>query len=225
MANCSHAQAAPLMIFAKATSALKPLFGAPFGPSKAIFSAFLLVAAAFWSVTEPCYRGPRYFEVAYAAVVLTTAFWTSVSTDQAITGWRRAASVVLRIGGSLISFAILLALTLFVCSLFTPTYQCYTERTRTSELILQAEQYKSPVEENIRRHQTVERANEGVIFQPKGHVLAGGILFDGTIVVLGENPTALVAWKPSLKDGAVLWECSGFPQNVLPSICNGLPRF
>lgn len=185
----------------------------------------LLVVAALWFVTQPCYQGPRYFEVAYAAVVLTTALWASLTVVGEVRGWRLIAAVGLELGKSVASFCLLLTVAVLACSFFVPTYQCYTDRARTAELILEASQYKPAIEENIRQYQSIKRANDGILFRPQGRVQAGGVLLNGSIVALGDDPTALIVLVPSLKKGVVTWECFGFPMRNLPSVCKNMPSF
>jgi hypothetical protein len=206
-------------------NAIRWPFGRPFGESYWFLTLMLLVVVVCWFVSQPCYQGPRYFEVGYATFVITTCGWLSSQGAQGLPGWKRHAKFAVSFCWSLVSFALLVLVIVFVASVFTPTYQCYNDRAKTAELVLTASLYRESVAENIKTHRSLEHANDSVVFHREGRALTGNISSNGTIVVIGEDPAALVVLKPSFEDGAVTWKCFGFPLNVMPASCRTVPLF
>jgi type IV pilus assembly protein PilA len=197
----------------------------PFGKPYWFFTLALSAVFFLDFALLPCEQRPRYFEVCYLTVTVVSAFWLGVRSADGLNGlkkWARiAGSILLSLGYFLLlAFAMTLLSTIFV-----GTYECYNDRAKVSELILAASSYREPVETNITKLHSLDHAGEGIEFRAQGRVHAGGISANGTIIVLGEEPTALIMLKPALENGIVSWQCSGFPVRVLPASCREPPKF
>lgn len=109
-----------------------------------------------------------------------------------------------------------------VAMLFVPTYQCYTDRARVSEMLALASDLKTSITERISKTNTLEKAGSGLQVKAQDRVVGGFVTDSGTIVLISENPPAVVTMTPQIVDGKTgesKWTCLGYPQKLMPMMC------
>jgi hypothetical protein len=107
--------------------------------------------------------------------------------------------------------------------LLQPTYQCYTERAKVTEMILMASPYRNTIAERATQQQSVAAVGQGLSVEPTGRVQGGAISSNGIITLFSEEPIALVVLRPYFENSELKWACEGFPLRAMPAQCRKLP--
>lgn len=197
-------------------SYLRPLPRAHWTLPAAIVASELLLFLA-----QPCREGPRYPELAWVLLSGSFIVWANHLSESPV----RTLPQVRRIVFGSFRDALLLLVWIFLAgapiAVFTPTYQCYTQRAKASEVVFFASTLRGQVEENARAKGTLDHSGEGVRLQPSGRTVAGHVTKDGEVIAIGDDPPVVIVLSPTLGDGAVKWSCRGYPRNIVPMSCRG----
>lgn len=184
-------------------------------PAAIVGFALLLVLA------QSCRDGPRYAELAWILLSASFVVWANHLNESPIHSGLQLRRIVV---GSLRD-ALLLLVWIIVASIpiviFTPTYQCYTQRAKVSQVVLAASAVKGQVEENARAKGRLDEAGKGLRFQPSGRTVAGHVTKDGEVIAIGDDPPVVIVLSPMLVDGLVKWSCRGYPRTIVPLSCRG----
>ena len=78
---------------------------------------------------------------------------------------------------------------------------------------------RAQISERVEQTHTLASAGAGITIAIEGRTKAAMVQDDGTIVVAGDDPTAVVMLQPALADGQVHWRCVGLPTNLMPGSC------
>jgi type IV pilus assembly protein PilA len=170
-----------------------------------------------------CKTGPLYEEVAVLIATVVSTLWIAVFAAADFSGWRRLRVMVAAIFYDLISLFLVVAALVIPLSLLLPSYQCYGDRAKVSELVLAASSYRSMVAERAQAQQSLTGAGEGLSIRTEGRVRGGSISADGVISVYSDDPKALVMLSPYWEKAAVEWKCAGFPLEAMPLLCRHFP--
>ena len=169
--------------------------------------------------SQPCKRGPYYVEYVAVAMSVCLVLWSHHIVKAPVQSVRSAAAIAGRSLYDLIALMGLLLLASFPVALFVPTYHCFTDRTRASEVLLAGSTLRTEIEANAAKLGALEGAGRGVEFMPSERARAGLVTNDGVIVVVGEDPAVVFMLSPTLSGGAVSWKCRGFPEKLVPTMC------
>lgn len=179
----------------------------------------LVVFGVILILAQPCKRGPYYVEYITIAVTVCLVLWSNHVARAPVQSARGAALVVGYATYDLVFILGFLLLASFPIAIFLPTYQCYTDRTRASEVLLMSSGMRTEIEARVAKFGTLEGVGRGMEFTPSGRARAGLVTNDGVIVVVGEDPPVVFMLSPTLTGGAVSWKCLGFPEKVAPMTC------
>jgi hypothetical protein len=185
----------------------------------------LVIAPVVWGTTLPCAPHPEYFYLTYPVVAVVACLWEA-HARQLLAGSSMGLAAMARMTGRtaanlliLLFFSLLLAVPV---SIFTPTYQCYNERAKAAELVLATVGLRETIEGKVKTSKTLEKSGLDVSVQPAGRVSGGFVTDTGTIILISEDPPAVVTMTPVLKNpnnGDVHWQCRGYPEKVFPLMC------
>lgn len=196
-------------------------------PFKGALWAFwlLVVTPVVWVVALPCTPHPEYFYLTYPVLAVMACLWEA-HTRQLLAGNPMGLEAVAPMMGRtatnllvLFFFSLLLAIPV---SMFTPTYQCYTERAKAAELVLATAGLREMIEGKVTASKTLEKSGLGVSVKPGGRVSSGFVTDTGTIILISDNPAAVLTMTPALKtlsSGEVQWQCRGYPEKIFPMMC------
>ena len=169
---------------------------------------------------QPCKEPPYYIEVTAAALTVCIAFWLNHLRESPVSNLRSIASVIMGAGYDLIIFALLALVVAFPIVVVMPTYYCYSSRAKVSELVLSASNSRDEINNRFVVQKTLQNVGAGLQLHLNNRAKGGLITNDGTIVVAGEDPPAVVVLSPILhSDGTVTWKCMGFPAKYMPFSC------
>jgi type IV pilus assembly protein PilA len=168
---------------------------------------------------QQCKEGPYYFEGALATSTIFIALWTNHLRAAPLQNARSVARIV---GGTLfdlLSFALLLIVIAIPFTFFLPTYQCYTSRARVLEAIVIASSLKTEITQRALAKKSLVNVGVGMQMAPAGRVKGGMVTREGVIIVVIEEPVAVVVLAPKMEGEEVKWECHGFPAKHMPAAC------
>jgi len=97
--------------------------------------------------------------------------------------------------------------------------ECYTPRNKVAELILSGSTYRTQIDERFDSQKTLDNIGKGIQVELTQRVRSGMVTSDGTIVLVSEDPVAIVILTPHVEQGQLIWKCSGSPKSVLPMPC------
>jgi type IV pilus assembly protein PilA len=184
---------------------------------------FLLLSLVFaWELLlwfQPCKESPHYFEVTGATITVCIALWLNHLREAPANSWRSIASIVMGATYDLITFALLALLVALPIVLVMPEYDCYTPRTKVSELILSASNNRVEITNRLAVQKTLRNVGVGLQLDIGNRAKGGLITNDGTIIIASEDPPAVVILSPTLSEGTVTWKCMGFPLKYMPISC------
>lgn len=196
-------------------------------PFKGAIWAFwlLVVTPVVWGAAFPCVSHPEYFYLTYPVVVVVACLWEA-HTRQVVAGSPTDLQMIARVMGRtignlliLLFFSLLLAVPV---GIFMPTYQCYNDRAKTAELVLATAGLREKIEAKVKASRTLEKSGLDVSIQAGGRVSSGFVTDTGTIILISDDPAAVVTMTPALKspnNGDVQWRCRGYPEKVFPVMC------
>jgi len=196
------------------TTGLRPLAAAHWSLPVGIVASALLLTFG-----QPCKEGPRYVELGWLVLTICVILWSNhlkVAPAKSISQVVLVLVQSIKDGGLLLIWTVLAALPL---AILTPTYQCYTNRARASEVVLAAVGLRTQVEEAILTKGVLTGSGKDVKFKPFGRAIAGRVSTDGEIVVIGEDPPVVFFFSPVYEKGKVTWKCRGYPRKVVPISC------
>lgn len=205
----------------------------PFAGARWAYWSLIGITAATLITQPRCppAGGGRYFETIIFTITVCCCLWEAharVLLQGASSDWHlvqktlfRAVRVLL----SVIGRTVLIALPFVI---FMPTYQCYTPRAKVSELLLAASGYRTQINERAASGAPLSQIGSGLSLKLEGKVKGGFIGDNGTIVVMGDDPPAVLMFKPEIHDpktGQLKWTCIGNPKNYMPVSCRepGMP--
>lgn len=167
-----------------------------------------------------CKDTPLYEQVAVLTASVTTSLWVAYFATREKAGWRRLGWC----SACVLYDMVFLILVVLVGSIFTPAYQCYTDRSKAVELVVAASAYKEAIAARAVAQQSVVGSGAGLSIEPRGQMRGGAISRDGVISLYSEEPPALVELTPTWDGTAVEWTCAGFPLKSMPLLCKNPPR-
>jgi len=151
--------------------------------------------------------------------VLPVAAWATHLRVGTAHGWREVVAIVF---GAIYDFFLLLLTVLLISiptALFQPAYQCYTARAKVGELILGASPYRMGINERFAIQKTLQGIGNGLKVEKKGKIKGGFITSDGDIVLVSDDPLAVVLIRPTPSKGELEWTCLGYPSQSMPGSC------
>lgn len=191
----------------------------PFANAHWSLPVALIVAWCFVLLGAQCRTSPRYPEVALSTLTVCIALWASHIASRANRGWGMLWMILLRAG---IDLSLLLLL-IIGCSIplvmLMPTYECRSPKSRTAVLILSASSAREQIAERAARSHTLQGVGTGVSVATGEGAKAATVTDDGLIVLAGDDPAAVVIFRPILTNGVVSWTCQGLPADLMPSSC------
>jgi hypothetical protein len=103
--------------------------------------------------------------------------------------------------------------------LLTPTDQCSSSRMNVNRMLDVAQPIRATIEQRIGVRKSLDGVGEGLAVKTGGHVQRGTVTREGTIVIEGNDPAAVVILEPQLDAEGIRWKCTGFPESVVPTYC------
>lgn len=203
---------------------LKQISLRPIPSAHLVLPAVIVVTALLLTHTQPCKEGPQYGELAWVTITGTAMLWANHLAIAPVSTFTQVGRLLLNTCKDallLVFWFVLLAIPLAVV---TPTYQCYTSRTKASEVALAASTLRSQVEERARANGTLKGSGQGLVLNAlnlAGRTITGLVSQDGEIIAIGEDPPAVIILSPQLSASAVTWKCRGYPTKVVPMQCRG----
>jgi hypothetical protein len=113
----------------------------------------------------------------------------------------------------------LVLLLLVPVGLALPSYNCYTDRAKASEVLLGLATAKQAITQKALAASTVRGSGEGVAVAIAGRLSAGVVTSDGIIIGAGEDPAVVFILTPTLDQARVTWRCVGYPVKSVPMSC------
>jgi type IV pilus assembly protein PilA len=184
--------------------------------------SLLAVATAVWEfllIGQPCRESPLYLETSFATITVCVALWVNHLRFTGIGGFRSVGNILAGAAYDLALLALWIIVVALPISLLTPTYQCYTNRAKVSELVLAGSVLRNEIGQRAMQNKTMSNSGAGIVVPIEGRTKGGVVTVDGTIVVAGDDPPAVIIFTPSLIDGKIEWKCRGFPARVVPMSC------
>jgi hypothetical protein len=158
-------------------------------------------------------------EVALCTFTLCVALWCNHLRLAPIRTWKLFSLVVLGALRDLVLFALLWVVCAIPLMVLIAPYSCYGGRALVGELLGAADPLKRQIAERIEESQTVKGSGAGLSMRVAGAMQAVVITDDGVIILAELNAQAIVVLEPRLVDGAVSWQCTGYPARNVPAQC------
>ncbi len=200
-------------------SALKLRLSRPFANAHWSLLIVLLVLWELALANQQCRTDPRYIEVVLLTLTIGIAFWTADLRKDVLNTWPRVGRILVLVVYDLCSFLLLFVLFAVPVLVLTPTYQCYTERAKMSEVILRASESRITISKRAEQANSLKNSGLGLTIEPNKRVTAGTVSRDGTIIVSSEDPPGFVVLRPRMENGGVQWYCGGLPIKNMPVSC------
>ena len=167
-----------------------------------------------------CVPGALLVDFAAGATTVCVALWAS---------HLRLRQGLLRIvGGAAYDLAILVALIVALAvptRMVVPQYSCQLFRGKAEEVIAYGTQYTKAIGERAAKQKSLKDAGAGLKVAPGGRIKGGYVSRDGVVILVSDDPPVFVVLAPQLKDGAIVWSCSGMPVRLLPGSCRDELQF
>jgi type IV pilus assembly protein PilA len=174
---------------------------------------------------SPCNPESRFFTWSYPLLLALCCLW------EAHVRWLRSAtassgrlfqSVLGRASKSFVCVCFLAFLLAIPAALLLPTYQCYNDRSKVSEVILAMSSLRSSVTERVGVTKTLDKAGVGLQVAVQGRVAGGAVTESGTLIFVSADPPAVITMTPRIVNTSareVQWTCVGYPEKIMPMIC------
>ena len=213
-----------LFFFSKQISQVR--FRRPLLTIPRVFVGLLVLAVtlALWS-REPCTASPFYLEIVLITSVVCIALWSNHLRRAPIQDWRGVAKVALGSTYDLVLLFFLFILVNIPIAAFMPAYQCYTPRAKVSEVILAGSSARTMIDERADKKKSLTGTGLGIEIPTSKRVRAGYVSMDGIIVLLSDDPPAIVILMPSMNKGTIEWTCGGLPMNLMSGSCRSAMHF
>ena len=192
----------------------RPLSNAHWSLSLALVAAWCLFAFG-----RSCGSPAREGALALFASTVLIVSWASHLRAQALTGWRKLAEVAAGAACDLLLLLIATVACLIPLALVTSTEDCMTPRARAGILVLSASSARVQVEARAAQNGTLKGAGIGIAVDATQGARFSLVSDDGVIVVAGDDPAAVVMFRPVLVGSQVTWNCKGFPVRLMPPAC------
>jgi len=183
----------------------------------------LIVAlVASWLVllfAQDCRETPLYPEVVLATATICITFWANHVRSDPTTGLRSVGRIIGFAIYDLISLAGLVFVLAIPLAIVIPHYDCYTPRAKVSEVILAASPIRNEINERFTHNRTLRDVGVGLQVTPSKRVAGGFVTTDGIIVLMSEDPPAVVVIQPQSVEGQITWKCRGSPLKIMPTLC------
>ena len=180
-----------------------------------------LVAAWVILLTEGrCLPNALLVDFTLGASTVCIAFWAS--------HLRYRGNLPRIAGGALYDLLLLVALIVVIAvplKMVMPLYSCSPPRAKVAEVIVYSQAYRKLIEEQAARQKSLKDVGAGIKVVPGGRVKGGYVSRDGVIILASDDPPVFVVLAPKLKDGAIIWTCSGMPARLLPGSCRDELQF
>ena len=118
------------------------------------------------------------------------------------------------------------ALGAVAASAFVPAYQCYTDRSRVSEMFRLLSSQREAITERIQTSKTLANSGAGLSIKKQGRIVGGVVTESGTMIAISQDPPAVVMLSPEFikpesatGKGEVKWTCLGYPEKSMPMSC------
>lgn len=164
----------------------------------------------------PCNVSPYSLDGVLAATTVCIAAWCAHLRSDRGDGARSLARAIPATMLDLLKMALVV---ITVSAIAFPTYQCATERTKIAELIIVAASYRNQINERYARTHEARDLGANLNFQPSGRATQGLITADGSIVLLADEPPAVLMLTPHASGTALTWQCRGVPARFMPAEC------
>ena len=180
-----------------------------------------LVLVAAWAVwmLPTCGDPPLYPGGALATATVMLVLWLSHLRNTPLVGWRKWINFA---GGAAYDLSMLIVWLFFVMipiAIIMSTYQCSMPRMRVAEMLVSAGEIRHEINDRIKSGQSLKDAAAGITITPSGRVKWGTVTSDGMIILMSDDPAAVVVLEPSLSGSELKWTCSGFPNAFMPTAC------
>lgn len=156
-------------------------------------------------------------------IIFVIALWKNHILYLELRGTRKFIKIITRsFYDSLILFLICNFLGIFLLPGFG---SCYTPRAKVVELLIHAKQISHDISWRYHTSKSLTDIGSGLDVEPAGRVAGGKVLTsgkvlpDGTIIVVSEDPPALVILRPTVENDELKWSCFGVPENLMPRGC------
>lgn len=193
---------------------VRPLSSAHWSLSAALVG----VALIFW-VAEPCKIGPFYLEAVAATVAVCLVVWANHVAAAPLLSAKAVATVVARSLYDVFGLFVLYIVASIPLAIFVPTYQCYTDRAKASEVLLAGSVLRPKIEAWVTEHGSLTGSGRGMSLAQDRRVRGGLVTNDGVIIIAGDDPPVVFILSPALVQGKVEWKCYGYPAKVAPASC------
>jgi hypothetical protein len=194
-------------------------------PLKEFNRKSIALLVVLWVVVLLSFNGcspvPAYLATAYVAITVCIVLWVNHLAMAPVNRARDAFRLVGIALYDLFSMFALVILTFIPFSLLQ--HECYTPRAKVSELILATANYRSQISDRFESQKTLSNIGAGLQVELSKRVRSGIVTPDGTIVLVSEDPPAVVLVSPHIEAGKLIWKCSGFPRSVMPKSCTEQP--
>jgi Tfp pilus assembly major pilin PilA len=111
---------------------------------------------------------------------------------------------------------VILCLPVFI---FMPVYQCYTERSYNSEILVLSSNARVKIEKLIISNKSLDNDYSKIDKPVNDRIKYFHVTAEGMILVYAENPDYTLYLTPNYDNGEVVWSCKSFPKQNSPSIC------
>jgi hypothetical protein len=203
---------------------LRQRFPSPFSGARWIFW-ILALTPAIGTVLLVCHPKEGEFFFATVAVALMACVWEAhvrVLLDAKVKGLAMAIPLLARAVANSIFLLLAMMLIEVPVALVMPAYQCYTNRAKTAQLILEGSSLRTAIDDRVRTTRTLNQSGVGLEVKREGRVAAGFVTDAGVIVLVSDEPAAVVMLTPQLASpgtGALQWSCLGYPEKLIPASC------
>jgi len=158
-------------------------------------------------------------QVALITATLFIALWHADLRRDGLQTWPRVVRVGLLAAYDLVTFVPIALVAVILYVAVSPFGQCYSDRMRISEALLQVSQQRLTITDRATEAKALAGSGKGLVVEPSRFISGGFVSPDGAIFVVTERPPAVIVLRPRMNEGRVDWDCSGLPAKSMPVVC------
>lgn len=174
-----------------------------------------------WPLSMQSFAGSKSFalvQIAILTAILFIALWHADLRRDVLQNWPRIARVAVLAIYDLFVYLVLAILILIPLTI-TSHNETFTERARVSMAMLEVAQQRTTVTDRAGEARSVVGSGKGLSVPQTKYISGGFVSPDGLILIVTENPPAVVVLRPRIEGGKVKWTCSGLPKKSVPGSC------
>ena len=179
----------------------------------------VLVAAWVAPVLLPCAVHVSDYAIALALSTIFIALWTAHLRSLGSVGWNRLRAVIVSATYDVLLLFGAVVLVALPISIVVPEYDCIGPRHKVGELILSTSSLRGEIGSRFSNGRSIKNIADGLTITPGQRTKMGIVTADGTIIVIGDDPPAVVVFEPEVAEGKIIWHCRGYPTDSMPLSC------